>query len=293
MPFKSSEVTSVYRDEAEYLRLVREGYNPAANSSHNYGEGADIQGGMNQWIKKNGKKYGWYYVDYPGTHGGHFEWKGAVDSQQEKPKLSPIFQQEEKPTLNPIFERPGQKPEKKSYSGLTSFYGTNGNEPGVKDRDGFGYDPGKKTTASGAPFIPSGLTAAHKTLPFGTKLRVTNPNNGKSVIVTVNDRGPFSGNRVLDLSYGAAKAIDMVRSGEINAKIEELKGGGYIPKQSPNRKISSLRSYPSYSDGSMMIAIQPMIVEKPVPMPVGRNKTIVFPVPVSVNNNNMQSLSRG
>jgi len=48
---------------------------------------------------------------------------------------------------------------------------------------GFGYDPGKKTTASGAPFIPSGLTAAHKTLPFGTKLRVTNPNSSTDVLV--------------------------------------------------------------------------------------------------------------
>jgi rare lipoprotein A (peptidoglycan hydrolase) len=313
MPFKSSEVTSVYRDESEYLRLVREGYNPASNSSHNYGEGADIQGGMNQWIKKNGQKYGWYYIDYPGTHGGHFEWKGIVKKQQpqKQPTVSPIFQPPgqtppaapgQQP-LNPIFQipgqkpptAPGQKPAKKSYSGLTSFYGTNGNEPEKPPRDGFGYDPGKKTTASGAPFIPSGLTAAHRTLPFGTKLRVTNPNNGKSVIVTVNDRGPFSGNRVLDLSYGAAKSIGMIGSGEINAKIEELKGGGYVPKQVPNRKVSALNSYPSYStEGGMMIAIQPIIIEKTVPVPMRSSGGISFPV-AGVNNStgNTPSLSKG
>jgi len=298
-PFRGSDIASTYRDPELNKRV-----GGAENSPHLHGLAIDVHGSTGSWIRSKGKDYGWVPYDYEGTHGGHYEYQGGGKKEKPTTTLPDIFKQEPKEQpgqLPKIFQLPGQQPPaapgqqspKKSYSGLTSFYGTNGNEPGVKDRDGFGYDPGKKTTASGAPFIPSGLTAAHKTLPFGTKLRVTNPNNGKSVIVTVNDRGPFSGNRVLDLSYGAAKAIDMVRSGEINAKIEELKGGGYIPKQSPNRKISSLRSYPSYSDGSMMIAIQPMIVEKPVPMPVGRNKTIVFPVPVSVNNNNMQSLSRG
>jgi rare lipoprotein A (peptidoglycan hydrolase) len=151
-------------------------------------------------------------------------------------------------------------------------------------------------TASGEKFIPSGLTAAHKTLPFGTKLKVTNPNNGKTVTVTVNDRGPFVGDRVLDLSYGAARAIGMTGSGVIDGEIEVLgkQGGGYIPKQSPNRKVSSLRSYPSYSEGGMMIAIQPMIIEKPVPMPMGNSKTIMFPVPVGVNNSmNLSNLSQG
>lgn len=64
-------------------------------------------------------------------------------------------------------------------------------------------------TASGARFNPDGLTAAHRTLPFGTRVRVTNRSTGASVVVTINDRGPFVGGRVIDLSRGAARAIGM------------------------------------------------------------------------------------
>jgi rare lipoprotein A (peptidoglycan hydrolase) len=64
-------------------------------------------------------------------------------------------------------------------------------------------------TASGQPFDPNGLTAAHRTLPFGTRLTVTNPRTGQSVIVVVNDRGPFVPGVSLDLSLGAAQAIGM------------------------------------------------------------------------------------
>jgi peptidoglycan lytic transglycosylase len=64
-------------------------------------------------------------------------------------------------------------------------------------------------TASGAMFNPDGLTAAHRSLPFGTCLIVGNPRTGKSVRVTVNDRGPFTAGLTLDLSHGAARAIGM------------------------------------------------------------------------------------
>jgi rare lipoprotein A len=67
-----------------------------------------------------------------------------------------------------------------------------------------------KRTASGEKFNPQGLTAAHRTLPFGTCLIVGNPHNGKSVKVRVNDRGPFVKGRVLDLAAGAARAIEMI-----------------------------------------------------------------------------------
>lgn len=68
-------------------------------------------------------------------------------------------------------------------------------------------------TASGEMMNPANLTAAHKTLPFGTKLKVTNRNNGKSVIVRINDRGPFIKGRIVDLSKAAASQIGMIRSG--------------------------------------------------------------------------------
>ena len=68
-------------------------------------------------------------------------------------------------------------------------------------------------TASGEQMDPSELTAAHRTLPFGTKLKVTNQKNGKSVIVRINDRGPFIKGRVIDLSKGAAKKLGIISSG--------------------------------------------------------------------------------
>jgi rare lipoprotein A len=69
-------------------------------------------------------------------------------------------------------------------------------------------------TASGEHMNPSALTAAHRSLPFGTRLKVTNKNNGKSVVVRINDRGPFIKGRVLDLSKGAARQLGFVNSGQ-------------------------------------------------------------------------------
>src|ERR1041384_4064269 len=83
----------------------------------------------------------------------------------------------------------------RSFSGMASFYG---NESGSK-------------TASGQRFNQNAMTAAHRSLPFGTKLRVTH--RGQSVVVTINDRGPFIRGRVLDLSTGAARAIGLTGAG--------------------------------------------------------------------------------
>lgn len=77
-----------------------------------------------------------------------------------------------------------------------------------------------KRTASGEIFDKFKLTAAHKTLPFGTRIKVTNMKNGKSTTVTINDRGPYTKNRVIDLSFGAAKKLDMIKSGTTKVSIE-------------------------------------------------------------------------
>jgi len=77
-----------------------------------------------------------------------------------------------------------------------------------------------RPTSSGERYNMYGLSAAHKTMKFGTKLRVTNPDTGKSVVVTVNDRGPFIRGRDLDLSYGAAKAIGFEGKGVGRVRIE-------------------------------------------------------------------------
>jgi len=66
-------------------------------------------------------------------------------------------------------------------------------------------------------------TAAHRKLPFGTLVRVTNLYNGKSVVVRINDRGPFKRKRIIDLSYAAAKKIGMIEAGVVKVRIEVLK----------------------------------------------------------------------
>ena len=94
----------------------------------------------------------------------------------------------------------------RQFSGVASYYGTN-------------YS-GK--TARGERYDPKKFTAAHRSLPFGTRLRVTNAGAQRSVIVVVNDRGPFTRGRVLDLSLAAAKALNMIDRGliKVTAAIE-------------------------------------------------------------------------
>ncbi len=81
-----------------------------------------------------------------------------------------------------------------------------------------------RKTASGETFDMNAMTAAHRSLPLNCYIRVTNRSNGKSVIVKVNDRGPFDGNRVLDLSYGAAKSIGVTNAGTAKVSIERVDG---------------------------------------------------------------------
>ena len=81
------------------------------------------------------------------------------------------------------------------------------------------YKHGQKT-ASGERFNPNELTAAHRTLPFGTRVRVTNVATGKTVTVRVNDRGPFIDGRVIDVSHSAAESLGMVGQGVAKVKLD-------------------------------------------------------------------------
>ncbi|MGD9785224.1 MAG: septal ring lytic transglycosylase RlpA family protein [Hyphomicrobiaceae bacterium] len=103
------------------------------------------------------------------------------------------------------------KPKKayKSKSSGSSYSG--GYSGGTSGMASYYWQPQK--VASGGWFNPNAMTAAHKTLPFGTKVRVTNARNGRSVVVTINDRGPFIKGRVIDLSRAAAGAIGMINAG--------------------------------------------------------------------------------
>ena len=84
------------------------------------------------------------------------------------------------------------------------------------------YSEGSKT-ASGEKFNPNELTAAHPTLPFGTKLRVTNTSTGRSVTVRINDRGPYVPGRVVDVSYSAAQELGMVGRGVAPVKLDVVR----------------------------------------------------------------------
>ncbi len=87
----------------------------------------------------------------------------------------------------------------------------------------YGRELAGNRTASGERFNPGALTAAHRTLPLGSKLRVTNKSNGKSVVVRINDRGPFAKKRVVDVSLAAAQQIGMVRAGTAMVNLELLR----------------------------------------------------------------------
>lgn len=97
----------------------------------------------------------------------------------------------------------------------------------------YGPDFHGKTTSSKEVYDMYDLTAAHRNLPFGTYVMVTNLDNGKSVIVRVNDRGPFVEGRIIDLSYAAAKALDMLGPGVVPVEIEILEE--YSPKRSSQK----------------------------------------------------------
>jgi rare lipoprotein A len=77
-------------------------------------------------------------------------------------------------------------------------------------------------TASGERFDMYALTAAHRTLPMGTRVRVTNLRNGKSVVVRINDRGPYGRGRIIDVSWAAARALGMLEAGVVPARVEVL-----------------------------------------------------------------------
>jgi len=95
-----------------------------------------------------------------------------------------------------------------------------GKLPQTGNASWYGAQHQGKRTASGEIFDQELFTAAHRTLPFGTKIKVTNLANGKSVEVEINDRGPFVEDRIIDLSQAAAKALEMLQSGKTTVRLE-------------------------------------------------------------------------
>ncbi|UCG71791.1 MAG: septal ring lytic transglycosylase RlpA family protein [Chromatiales bacterium] len=131
---------------------------------------------------------------------------------------------------SPVIDEPGQPP--RSKRGNPAFYEVFGNryyvlassadyrEKGVASWYGKKFHG--RLTSSGVRYDMHAMTAAHKTLPLPTRVRVTNLKNQRSVIVTVNDRGPFVHNRLIDMSYAAAQQLGMIRDGTAMVSVEAL-----------------------------------------------------------------------
>jgi rare lipoprotein A len=111
----------------------------------------------------------------------------------------------------PLLGSPADPTAPRRQTGLASYY--------ANEHDGL-------RTASGERYDMDELTAAHRTLPFGTRVRVTNLQNGRRVVVRINDRGPFRRGRVIDVSYAAARRLGLVRSGVAKVRIQVLAGEG-------------------------------------------------------------------
>lgn len=115
-----------------------------------------------------------------------------------------------------------------SYEVLGKRYTVMASEVGYKERgvaSWYGPNFHAKSTSNGDPYDMYAMTAAHKTLPIPSYVRVTNLGNGRSVVLRVNDRGPFVDNRIIDLSYTAAWKLDMLRSGTAFVEVEALLPG--------------------------------------------------------------------
>lgn len=126
----------------------------------------------------------------------------STNSKKSKPKSKAIF-------IDPKTVNTNVK-HKKRMVGISSFY--------AEDFHG-------KLTANGEIYDMYGLTAAHKTLPLNTVARVTNLENGKSLILRINDRGPYIQGRMLDCSYGAAKKLDFVQQGKTKVQVDVIEWG--------------------------------------------------------------------
>jgi len=115
-------------------------------------------------------------------------------------------------------------------------------------------------TASGEMMDPSAMTAAHPSLPFGTKVLVENLTNGKSVEVRINDRGPFIGGRIIDVSKAAASTLGMIGAGVAKVRVATIGGGAVSPAPAAKAPVQTALAKPR---GAMAVAVKTAAV-KPV-----------------------------
>ena len=115
----------------------------------------------------------------------------------------------------------------------------------------YGKDFQGRTTANGERYDMYAMTAAHKLLPLGTTVRVTHLRTGRSVVVRINDRGPFVGDRIIDMSYASAREIGLIGTGTAEVRVEAITSGGSRPDDMDGRfyiQVAALSSEASAQD---------------------------------------------
>ncbi len=117
----------------------------------------------------------------------------------------------------------------------------------------YGLEEAGRATASGEAMAPEKLTAAHKTLPFGSLVRVTDLDTGKQVEVIINDRGPFVGGRIIDLSFAAARDLGIVDKGVARVRIEVIGLEGPLAERRWRVQIGSFTDMVSATELSMLL----------------------------------------
>lgn len=146
-----------------------------------------------------------------------------------------------------------------------------------------------KSTANGETYDGNALTAAHRTLPMPVNVRVTNLDNGKSIIVRVNDRGPYARGRIIDLSRHAAELLDVVQTGTAKVRVTylsraDMEGGGPPPSITPPEIASALPAVPAAKvDSSALNAVPGAPVAPPVKQSVLPTPVPLPPVQVAAN----------
>lgn len=168
----------------------------------------------------------------------------------------------------------------------------------------YGPDFHSKKTSNGEIYDMYDMTAAHKTLPMNTVVRVDNLENGKSIVVRINDRGPFVRGRIIDLSNKAAREIEMIGKGTANVKLTVLGYNGEIEnKDAPYSELPK-NDTSNLVRNEKLDVLEPLEIKEkaisstkvPVIAPVNRpinNKAITKPITTNVNNSNNNVLSAG
>jgi rare lipoprotein A len=191
---------------------------PVATRSNNRPKISRFEAGLPQYIFDNGRPQQIVSktIAQVGTETGSSESSVSIPVQQPDRRIIPT----QIPTTNGAIGTKTEQPTDKAQSALDQVVATQ-----TGKASWYGSEAGSKT-ANGERYDPSGLTAAHRTLPFGTKVRVTSLTTGKMVVVRINDRGPVNDSRIIDVSAGAAAAIGIKDRGVGTVRMEVLSDKG-------------------------------------------------------------------